>query len=103
MVLEGGPSGGVPKLEMALRASIQYSVQLVSLRFDKFRCNSIKEWLGAFSHLFESIRSHLSVALSSDTVQVVFSTASRRRYGSTPIAEPFLTCIDVKNLVLDLI
>lgn len=70
---------------------------------DKIRCNPIKERLGAFSHLFESVRSDLGVALSSETVQVYFSTAPTAGMAHLLIAEPFLTCIDIKNLVLDLI
>ena len=58
---------------------------------DKIRRNPIKKGLEAFIHLFESIRSHLSVALSSDTVQVVFSTAPAAGMAQLLIAEPFLT------------
>lgn len=43
---------------------------------DKIRRNPIKEELGAFRLLFESTRSDLGVVLSSDTVQIVFSTAA---------------------------
>ncbi len=43
---------------------------------DKIRSNPIKEGVGAFRRLFESTRSDLGVALSSDTVQIVFSTVA---------------------------
>ncbi|TGO43961.1 hypothetical protein BCON_0689g00010 [Botryotinia convoluta] len=55
---------------------------------DKIRSEPIKEGLGTFRRRFESIRSDLGIALSSDTVQIVFSTAA--------------TTV-VKSLVLDLI
>ncbi|KAF7907344.1 uncharacterized protein EAF01_004931 [Botrytis porri] len=55
---------------------------------DKIRSEPIKEGLGTFRRRFESIRSDLGIALSSDTVQIVFSTAA--------------TAV-VKSLVLDLI
>ncbi|KAI9640307.1 hypothetical protein NHQ30_011357 [Ciborinia camelliae] len=55
---------------------------------DKIRSEPIKERLGTFCRRFESTRSDLGIALSSDTVQIVFSTAA--------------TAV-VKNLVLDLI
>ncbi|PMD49861.1 uncharacterized protein K444DRAFT_284673 [Hyaloscypha bicolor E] len=55
---------------------------------DKIRYNPIKERLGAFRRLFESIRSDLGAASSSGAVQIVFATAT------TPV---------IKNLVLDLI
>ncbi len=43
---------------------------------DKIRSNPIKEGVGAFRRLFESTHSDLGAALSSDTVQIVFSTAA---------------------------
>ncbi|KAH7304358.1 hypothetical protein BKA65DRAFT_610906 [Rhexocercosporidium sp. MPI-PUGE-AT-0058] len=43
---------------------------------EKIRSNPIKEEVGAFRRLFESTCTDLGVALSSDTVQIVFSTAA---------------------------
>jgi len=43
---------------------------------DKFRSTLIKEGLSAFRCLFESTREDLGVAVSSDAVQAVFSTAA---------------------------
>ncbi|KAG9230390.1 hypothetical protein BJ875DRAFT_487995 [Amylocarpus encephaloides] len=55
---------------------------------ENVRRNPIKEGLNAFRHLFQSTCTDLSIAASSDAVQVVFSTAA---------------VAATKNLVLDLI
>jgi hypothetical protein len=47
-----------------------------AFELDKIRSNPIKEGVGTFRRLFESTRSDLGIALSSDTVQIVFSTAA---------------------------
>lgn len=43
---------------------------------ENVRRNPIKEGLNAFRHLFQSTCTDLSIAASSDAVQVVFSTAT---------------------------
>jgi hypothetical protein len=43
---------------------------------EKIRSNPIKEGLNAFRHLFQSTCTGLSIAATSDAVQVVFSTAA---------------------------
>jgi hypothetical protein len=71
---------------------------------DKIRCNPINERLATFRRRFKSTRSELPASLSTDVVQTVFSTAAITGMGQLLIASsPFLTYIDVKNLVLDLI
>ena len=70
---------------------------------DKIRCNPIKERLATFCHRFESTRSDLDVASSSDIVQTVFSTAVTVSMAQLLMAELRLMHIDVKSLVLDLI
>src|SRR5205807_6604869 len=63
----------------------------------------IKEGLGAFHLVFESIRSDLGVALSSDGVQIVFSTAATPGMAQLLVVIHLLTYIDAKTLILDLI
>jgi hypothetical protein len=43
---------------------------------EKIRSNPIKEGLNASRHLFQSTCTDLSIAATSDAVQVVFSTAA---------------------------
>ncbi|KAG9231374.1 hypothetical protein BJ875DRAFT_506723 [Amylocarpus encephaloides] len=59
-----------------------------AVELEKIRSNPIKEGFGAFRSLFESTCADLSITVSSDAVQVVFSTAA---------------VAAAKNLALDLI
>jgi hypothetical protein len=43
---------------------------------EKIRSNPIKEGLNAFRHLFQSTCTDLSIAATSDAVQVVFSAVA---------------------------
>jgi hypothetical protein len=71
---------------------------------DKVKCNPIKERLATFRRLFESTRSDLDVASSSDEVEAVFFSGCHHWYGSASRGYPqLLTHIVAKNLVLDLI
>ena len=47
-----------------------------AVELEKIRSNPIKEEFGAFRSLFESTCADLSITVSSDVVQVVFSTAA---------------------------
>ena len=84
-------------------ALFQSAIIATAPELDKIKCNPIKEGLGAFRLLFESTRSDLGVALSSDTVQIVFSTAATAGIAQLLVATYLLTYIVAKTLVLDLI
>jgi len=63
----------------------------------------IKEGLVAFRHQFKSTCTDLSIAASSDAVQVVFSTAAIAGMTQLFCLHSLLIYIATKNLVLDLI
>jgi hypothetical protein len=70
---------------------------------ENVRHNPIKEGLNAFRHLFQSTCTDLSIAASSEAVQVVFSTANVAGMAQLLPASFLVNVIVVKNLVLDLI
>jgi len=69
---------------------------------DIINSNLIKKGLGTFRRLFESICVDLGVAVSSDAVQVVFSTAAVGM-AQLPVATFFANIHSCQNLLLDLI
>jgi hypothetical protein len=70
---------------------------------EKIKSNPINEGLNAFRELFHSTCADLSIAISPDAVQVVFSTAAVAGMPNFFCLRPLLTYVAAKNLVLDLI